>query len=151
MKIANMVSDHGRIGTRHIVIPTTPIDRGEDFERTTIPRLVSSNSSSCLVGISLVGMNIDCLAAWISQAHNNSLLMTDQIIPQKRRLACDRCHSQKLRCPKTQGAVSCARCSKAGAPCEFSPSLRGSKPQIILPEVGRSRQSDLSRPLEIIG
>jgi hypothetical protein len=37
------------------------------------------------------------------------------------RTACDRCHSQKLRCPKPTGAEKCDRCRKARAPCEFSP------------------------------
>lgn len=37
------------------------------------------------------------------------------------RSACDRCHSQKLRCPKQAGSVTCARCSKAGARCVYSP------------------------------
>ena len=37
------------------------------------------------------------------------------------RLACDRCHSQKLRCSKRQGANVCDRCAKADAPCLFSP------------------------------
>ncbi|KAE8149913.1 hypothetical protein BDV25DRAFT_120075 [Aspergillus avenaceus] len=39
------------------------------------------------------------------------------------RRACDRCHSQKLRCQRT-GNRSCDRCEKAGANCVFSPSRR---------------------------
>lgn len=37
------------------------------------------------------------------------------------RLACDRCHSQKLRCPKQPGSVICTRCLKANTPCTYSP------------------------------
>ncbi|KAJ5613793.1 hypothetical protein N7528_007447 [Penicillium herquei] len=40
------------------------------------------------------------------------------------RRACDRCHNHKLRC-KRNGASGCARCTKAGVNCVFSPSLRG--------------------------
>lgn len=43
----------------------------------------------------------------------------------RRRVACNRCHSQKLRCPKLQGSESCARCLKARTLCVFSPSMRG--------------------------
>jgi len=41
----------------------------------------------------------------------------------KLRSACDRCHSQKLRCPKRQDKNGCLRCHRAGARCTFSPSL----------------------------
>jgi hypothetical protein len=45
--------------------------------------------------------------------------MADEI---RLRSACDRCHSQKLRCPKKKtGESSCNRCSKARAACTFSP------------------------------
>ncbi|KAG0647640.1 Isoflavipucine cluster transcription factor [Hyphodiscus hymeniophilus] len=37
------------------------------------------------------------------------------------RAACDRCHSQKLRCPKRPGSEVCDRCSKSGALCVYSP------------------------------
>ncbi|KAL1879188.1 hypothetical protein Daus18300_001767 [Diaporthe australafricana] len=37
------------------------------------------------------------------------------------RLACDRCHSQKLRCPKQPGSALCTRCLKAGTQCVYSP------------------------------
>ena len=43
------------------------------------------------------------------------------------RYACDRCHSQKLRCPRSLdckgGDERCSRCYKAGVPCVVS--LRG--------------------------
>ncbi len=46
----------------------------------------------------------------------------------RRRAACDRCHSQKLRCLKPSGSEICARCLKARVPCVYSPSLRGYRP-----------------------
>ncbi len=42
-------------------------------------------------------------------------------LPPRTRLACDRCHGQKLRCPKEPGIPVCTRCAKAGADCIFSP------------------------------
>ncbi|KAL2361189.1 hypothetical protein RJZ56_005915 [Blastomyces dermatitidis] len=36
------------------------------------------------------------------------------------RSACDRCHSQKLRCERQQGGHSCLRCSRTEAPCVYS-------------------------------
>ncbi|KAI5855120.1 hypothetical protein GGS23DRAFT_589909 [Durotheca rogersii] len=33
---------------------------------------------------------------------------------------CDRCHSQKLKCPKQLGLATCTRYLKAGASCIFS-------------------------------
>lgn len=47
----------------------------------------------------------------------------------RRRSACDRCHSQKLRCPKRQGAVVCDRCVKAGASCIYSPFRQKKDPE----------------------
>ena len=34
-----------------------------------------------------------------------------------RRLACERCHRQKLRCLRTD-ALKCVRCNKMGVPCD---------------------------------
>ncbi|KAF4844674.1 Transcription factor ACEII [Colletotrichum siamense] len=42
-------------------------------------------------------------------------------LPPRNRQACDRCHSQKLRCPKQAGSAVCARCSKASVACVYSP------------------------------
>ena len=39
----------------------------------------------------------------------------------RRRAACDRCHSQKIRCPRKPGQDVCDRCQKARTPCVFSP------------------------------
>lgn len=41
--------------------------------------------------------------------------------PNRTRLACDRCHSQKLRCPKQPGSAICTRCLKASKQCTYSP------------------------------
>lgn len=40
---------------------------------------------------------------------------------EKTRAACDRCHTQKLRCVKAKGKVSCDRCLKLKTSCKFSP------------------------------
>jgi Fungal Zn(2)-Cys(6) binuclear cluster domain len=42
----------------------------------------------------------------------------------RQRLACDRCHGQKLRCIKHDGNNDCVRCIKAEVSCDFSPRLR---------------------------
>lgn len=54
----------------------------------------------------------------------SNLSLSDQ--PRKR-AACDRCHSQKLRCLKRQDGSGCARCFKARTACIFSPSLRAAR------------------------
>ncbi|PGH00866.1 hypothetical protein AJ80_09118 [Polytolypa hystricis UAMH7299] len=61
--------------------------------------------------------------------------MPDLVPPKKRRLACDRCSSLKLRCPKVEGNEVCTRCLRASAACIFSPSIRGQRPH------GRERPS----------
>lgn len=40
------------------------------------------------------------------------------------RLACDRCHNQKLRCTNSASTTDCDRCLKANTPCVHSPTLR---------------------------
>ncbi|KAI0436285.1 hypothetical protein F4803DRAFT_240486 [Xylaria telfairii] len=42
-------------------------------------------------------------------------------MPRPLRSSCDRCHAQKLKCPKEPGSASCSRCLKAGSHCVFSP------------------------------
>ncbi|KAI1475716.1 hypothetical protein K445DRAFT_8195 [Daldinia sp. EC12] len=42
-------------------------------------------------------------------------------MPRPLRSSCDRCHSQKLKCPKQSDVATCTRCLKAGAVCVFSP------------------------------
>ncbi|KAJ9150448.1 hypothetical protein NKR23_g3846 [Pleurostoma richardsiae] len=52
------------------------------------------------------------------------------------RLACDRCHSQKLRCPKQPGSLLCTRCLKAGAACVYSPAGGGYRAFGLEPDAG---------------
>lgn len=42
-------------------------------------------------------------------------------MPRPLRSSCDRCHTQKLKCPKQPGVTTCSRCLRAGTPCVFSP------------------------------
>ncbi|KAK4215794.1 hypothetical protein QBC37DRAFT_311788 [Rhypophila decipiens] len=46
----------------------------------------------------------------------------------KNRLACDRCHSHKLRCPRQEGQGACQRCLRANATCVFSPRQKRASP-----------------------
>lgn len=41
--------------------------------------------------------------------------------PTKIRRACDRCHTQKLRCKRIEGHNTCVRCANANLTCIFSP------------------------------
>lgn len=50
------------------------------------------------------------------------------ILTQQKRLACQRCHAQKLRCLRDAADGPCARCQKAETPCIFGPSLRVGRP-----------------------
>src|SRR5258708_2149542 len=53
------------------------------------------------------------------------------------RAACDRCHSQKLKCPRTAGIQKCNRCNKARTSCVFSP-FRQKKEACSQNEAGRA-------------
>ena len=61
------------------------------------------------------------IKSWkINQQQKTAVLaMEDASI--RRRAACDRCHSQKLKCPKAAGSKVCDRCIKARATCLYSP------------------------------
>ena len=48
----------------------------------------------------------------------------------RRRAACDRCHTQKLRCPRRPGVDVCDRCIKARTSCVFSPFRQKKEPDI---------------------
>ncbi|CRG86812.1 hypothetical protein PISL3812_03824 [Talaromyces islandicus] len=54
-------------------------------------------------------------------------MSTERASSVRRRLACDRCHSFKLKCPRPAANSNgiCARCLKAGTACVYSPSMRG--------------------------
>lgn len=58
------------------------------------------------------------------------------ISTQVKRFACDRCHSQKLRCPRPADGndltESCLRCQKAGASCNVSATLKTGRPSKAL-------------------
>ena len=69
------------------------------------------------------------------------------------RSACDRCHSQKLRCPKRPAAEVCDRCIKSGAPCIFSPFRQKKDPSGEAPSKNariRLSKGDLSISKETI-
>ena len=55
---------------------------------------------------------------------------------QARRFACDRCHSQKLRCPRPANGSDlmepCVRCRKAGTNCNVSATLKTGRPSKAL-------------------
>ncbi|EKD16679.1 uncharacterized protein L3040_001418 [Drepanopeziza brunnea f. sp. 'multigermtubi'] len=53
-----------------------------------------------------------------------------------KRLACDRCHDQKLRCTRPQDGEPCVRCQRAGVLCNVSVAQR----------TGRPRKSSNNRP-----
>lgn len=59
------------------------------------------------------------------------------------RHACDRCHSQKLRCLRSDYGDNCARCVKAGATCVFSPSQRGRRP-VLTGNVSQKRSRSIA-------
>jgi hypothetical protein len=58
-------------------------------------------------------------------------MQTDDI---RRRAACDRCHTQKTRCPKRPGEDVCDRCVKTQSPCVFSPFRQKKDPEGNPPE-----------------
>ena len=52
--------------------------------------------------------------------------MADEV---RLRAACDRCHSQKIKCPRREGSETCDRCMKARTPCIFSPFRQKKHPE----------------------
>ncbi|GKZ24846.1 hypothetical protein AbraCBS73388_011855 [Aspergillus brasiliensis] len=50
--------------------------------------------------------------------------MTNLTTTSKIRRACDRCHTQKLRCIRSEHESVCVRCARAGLVCVFSPPTR---------------------------
>ena len=73
--------------------------------------------------------------------------------PQVKRFACDRCHDQKLRCPRPvdggSATVPCIRCQRAGTVCNISSPLKTGRPSKALKLQGRTEQhsSSISPPL----
>ncbi|KAI1312183.1 hypothetical protein F5Y03DRAFT_341652 [Xylaria venustula] len=70
------------------------------------------------------------------------------------RQSCDRCHSQKLRCPRVNNKLAaCERCLRKGVPCEYSssrpkgrPSVYNSKSNSLRPQDARAARSGRLRP-----
>ncbi|GKZ22573.1 hypothetical protein AbraIFM66951_006442 [Aspergillus brasiliensis] len=48
--------------------------------------------------------------------------------PSARRVACDQCHVQKLRCTKLEDCAVCVRCQRLNRQCSWSPPLRSGRP-----------------------
>jgi Fungal Zn(2)-Cys(6) binuclear cluster domain len=71
----------------------------------------------------------------------------DHISPQQHqtstprwRAACNRCHSQKVRCQKVNRSQSCSRCLEAGVLCSFGPrERRSARPAKQMREPGKQR------------
>ncbi|KAI3332431.1 hypothetical protein HD806DRAFT_480521 [Xylariaceae sp. AK1471] len=81
----------------------------------------------------------------------------------KIRLACNRCHQQKLRCIKTKEKIGCERCIKLKMECRYSPRERrrrpigtdssaGSRPRGLPPAIApaRSGMPDMQRDAMVI-
>ncbi|GFF28045.1 transcription factor ACEII [Aspergillus udagawae] len=48
--------------------------------------------------------------------------------PSARRVACDQCHAQKLRCTKLENCTVCVRCQRLNRQCIWSPPSRSGRP-----------------------
>ncbi|KAE8341904.1 hypothetical protein BDV24DRAFT_163129 [Aspergillus arachidicola] len=48
--------------------------------------------------------------------------------PSARRVACDQCHAQKLRCTKLEDCTVCIRCQRLNRQCIWSPPARNGRP-----------------------
>ena len=61
-----------------------------------------------------------------------------------KRFACDRCHDQKLRCPRPvhggNATVPCIRCQRAGTVCNISSPLKTGRPSKALKVQARTEQ-----------
>ena len=72
---------------------------------------------------------------------------------QVKRFACDRCHDQKLRCPRPvnggNATVPCIRCQRAGTVCNISSPLKTGRPSKALKLQARTEQhsTSISPPL----
>ncbi|RBR24492.1 uncharacterized protein FIESC28_02688 [Fusarium coffeatum] len=80
----------------------------------------------------------------------NATIMRNRLL----RTACDRCHSQKLRCPRPskadsdKGDKTCNRCRRAGKICVFSKRGKSGRPSKIVTAGARLRSSFLAEPAE---
>lgn len=97
---------------------------------------------------------MDLYLVWIytsSHPYRSQSAMQEDKETVRLRVACDRCHSQKLRCPKATGAEKCDRCSKARTPCVFSPFRQKKEPCNKNGEGRADLNAQLSRLEERIG
>ncbi|KAK6824313.1 hypothetical protein RU639_005077 [Aspergillus parasiticus] len=60
--------------------------------------------------------------------------------PSARRVACDQCHAQKLRCTKLEDCTVCIRCQRLNRQCSWSPPARNGRPARTTAE--RASRSD---------
>ncbi|KAE8313115.1 hypothetical protein BDV41DRAFT_588433 [Aspergillus transmontanensis] len=60
--------------------------------------------------------------------------------PSARRVACDQCHTQKLRCTKLEDCTVCIRCQRLNRQCSWSPPARNGRPARTTAE--RASRSD---------
>nr|ACZ51408.1 Zn(II)2-Cys6 binuclear cluster domain-like protein [Fusarium sp. NRRL 13405] len=80
----------------------------------------------------------------------NTPIMRNKLL----RTACDRCHSQKLRCPRPskadseKGDKTCNRCRRAGKICVFSKRGKSGRPSKIVTAGAQLRSSFLAQPAE---
>lgn len=69
---------------------------------------------------------------------------------QVKRFACDRCHDQKLRCPRPvnggNATVPCIRCQRAGTVCNISSPLKTGRPSKALKLQARTEHRPSSIP-----
>ncbi|KAK9257618.1 hypothetical protein V1519DRAFT_477652, partial [Lipomyces tetrasporus] len=65
--------------------------------------------------------------------------------PGKTRSACNRCHSQKLRCVRNIGQVSCERCLRLRTSCRFGP--RAPRASLKSPQRAAAAQAEWQIPL----
>lgn len=89
-------------------------------------------------------------------------LLQDDMLSQVKRFACDRCHSQKLKCPRSskgsEAKEPCNRCHKAGVRCNISATQKTGRPSKAsklqkskegtpsLETSASERRGDVSRP-----
>jgi Fungal Zn(2)-Cys(6) binuclear cluster domain len=72
-------------------------------------------------------------------------------LAKKPRAACNRCHSQKLRCGKKLGEATCERCLKLGTLCRFEPRApRASRASSKAEHAPNIAQDDLLEPLSAL-
>lgn len=64
--------------------------------------------------------------------------------PSARRVACDQCHAQKLRCTKLENSTACVRCQRLNRQCVWSPPSRSGRPARSLDHKDKRRKRSFS-------